>query len=277
MDITFNGISLSVAFGNPIFPVYISHPPEIVVAEPDLSIVHVPGKNGDIIYDDGSYKNVTVKYEISAHIPYGNVYLYSKRLSRWLYPRREDMYTFPGTQYPPHYFGYGDYFILQDGYSPDWYRLARTVNVQPVQNINQRGVKWDVSFYCRPEKFLQTRFLPISFTTASGTIDIESSILNPYNVYPLRPMIRVAATGSGAFAIYNSGGNLYRVEINNYSGILYLDSDAQEAMLEDGTSANQYITLTGVGSFPVIENNGMLFAKTGDITSVAIWPRPYVL
>lgn len=276
MDVTFNGVSLSRAFGYPVFPVFIEHPPEIEIAEPDLSIEHVPGRNGDVIYDDGSYRNVTVTYEVSAHVPYDHVYRYSRRLSRWLYPSAAEMYTPPGN-WPPGMFGYGDYFILQDDYiAGSWFRLARTVNVQAVRNINQKGVKWRIQFDCRPEKFFASGLVPQSFTNTSGTIDIEMSAANKMIMFPLKPMIAVTSTGTGAFAIYNSGGHLYRVSVN-YTGTIFLDCETQEAMLEDGTSANEYVTITGVGTYPVIENDGMLFARTGDITSVLIYPRSYVL
>ena len=37
-------------------------PPDHVVAERDIERKEVPGRSGDVIIDNGRYKNVTVKY-----------------------------------------------------------------------------------------------------------------------------------------------------------------------------------------------------------------------
>lgn len=43
----------------------VEHFPDFEIPERDYTVTHVPGRNGDVIWDNGSYKNVSRKYDIS--------------------------------------------------------------------------------------------------------------------------------------------------------------------------------------------------------------------
>ena len=234
---------------------FVEHFPDFIYAERDLSVVHVPGRNGDIIYDDGSFRNVLVSYDIACKYQYGLDDWIQSGLGQWLYPYEK-----------------AQYLKLEDSTLPYQYRLA-IPNGQPIfKNIYGKNARGTVTFNCRPEKFFYGGDDPIVFTTTSGTIDTSDFKIR----FPAKPLITVTIAGSGAFAIYKTGGNLYRVAIDDVTGTVILDCDSQEATMADGTNINSHITLTGFGSYPVIEpGSNPLFAMTGDISKVEIVPRYY--
>ena len=75
----------------------VQHPPEYAFPEKDCEATHVPGRNGDIIVDTGSWKNVDRTYNLAIDarkISYTEV---ASKLVQWLhssngYARLEDSY-----------------------------------------------------------------------------------------------------------------------------------------------------------------------------------------
>lgn len=244
MGLIFNSIDIADAIKSPfIVNAFVEHAPDFVLAEPDVSITHVPGRNGDIIYDDNSFRNVLIKYPIAVR---GAVEVIGSKFtnfqsvirglfSKWLYPAAKS-----DTGYYP----------LRDTYDTAHYRLARPYGSIQLENIYGWNARGTLTFDCRPERYFTAATPIINITGTSGSIDNTN-----YN-FPAKPLLiaRVRSGETGAFAFYQTGGNMYRVQIDNApDGKIYLDCDTQEAYLEDGTSANQYITLSGVGSFPVLD------------------------
>lgn len=261
MGLTFNGISLASAIKNAyIVNAFVEHPSDFVLAEPDVSITHVPGRNGDIVYDDGSYKNVLIKYEIAVR---GAVETLGSKftnfqstvrglLSTWLYPATKSA---------------TGYYTLRDDYDTGHYRLARPYGQVQLENIYGWNARGTITFDCRPERYFST-IPPTRMLSNADTIDNTS-----YN-FPAKPILqtRIIGGGTGAFAIYKTGGNMYRVQLDNVpDDTITLDCDTQEATFSDGTSANSYITLTGVGTFPVLEPGIVqTFATTGQLSTVLL-------
>ena len=44
------------------YGIIMTAPPDHVIAERDIERKEVPGRSGDVIIDNGRYKNITVKY-----------------------------------------------------------------------------------------------------------------------------------------------------------------------------------------------------------------------
>lgn len=265
MGLIYNNRDIDVVLnGNGIRSVRVEHTPPFILSESDISYVHVPGRNGDIIYDDGSYRNVIINYDIVIQGPVFREHglatpflsFTQDKLAEWLYPP-----NMPAKGYA----------VLIDDYDNAHYRLARANGPFQLQTIYGTNARGRVSFNCRPERYYREPVI-YDFTGTSGTIDNS-----PYS-FPAFPEIDVTVNGSGAFAIYRTGGNLYRVAIADVNGTIHLDCERQEATFEDGTSANSHVTLTGVGSYPILEPWAtQMFAMTGNVTEVMIEARYYSL
>lgn len=262
MGIIFNGTDLAEAIRSPfIVNAFVEHPPDFVLAEPDISYTHVPGRNGDIVYDDGSYKNVLIKYDIAvrgAVEEIGSKFTNFQTvlrglLSTWLYPATKSS---------------DGYYRLRDTYDTGHYRLARPYGQIQLENIYGYNARGTITFDCRPERYFVHTPPTETFYPPSGSIDNTA-----YN-FPAKPLlqVRVRSGSTGAFAIYQTDGNLYRVQIDNApNAAINLNCDTQEATLGDGTSANQYITISGVGSYPVLEPGIVQsVAMTGDIMGLIL-------
>lgn len=114
----------------------VEHLPDYTIAQRDIQDIHVEGRDGDILIDSESYKNIPRTYSISfgatgpedfaAHV---------SEISKWL--------DCPG---------YGE---LHDTYENDYYRLAFPTGSPKVQSIlNGRMGKVDIEFSCVPKRFL---------------------------------------------------------------------------------------------------------------------------
>ena len=95
--IVFNGKNLTD------FDVYVSGEGTFLSPEREFESVTVPGKNGDLLYDSGRYKNVTVTYPA----------FILENLKNNMIGLREWLLSSPG------------YSKLEDTYHPEEYRLGR--------------------------------------------------------------------------------------------------------------------------------------------------------
>ena len=262
MGVIFNSISLAKALESSyIVNAFVEHSPNFVLAEPDIQVTHVPGRNGDVIYDDGSYQNVLIKYDIAIRAkvealgsPFTNFQSTVQGLiSRWLYPAAKSA---------------DGYYTLRDTYDVGHWRKARPYGKFELKNVYGQNARGTLTFNCRPERYLVTQPLMKQINPPGGTLDNSSFY------FPAKPYLFVKITngGSGAFAFYQTGGNMYRVQIDNAPDTdIYLNCETQEATLSDGTNVNSYVTVTGTGYFPILEPGiTQNVAITGDILGIQI-------
>lgn len=140
----------------------------------DQQFVSVPGRNGDVIIDNGRYNNVNVSYTCYCK----NLSANMKAIKQWL--------CRPG------------YFKLADSYDPLYFRYAAFASKLKVDELLKNVGKAELVFNCKPFRYSvagQTK----QTLTASGTIN------NPEN-FPSLPYIKI--TGSGAVTL-NIGSKAY--------------------------------------------------------------------
>lgn len=205
--ITFNGIS-SKELGIEVetFPTY-------EFPEREYEAVSVPGRNGDLYIDKGSYKNVTGKYDlvIGSH-EITQPYL-AERLVSWLTSSK-------------------GYCRLEDSYYPEIYRMALYKKPGSISNIINYGGKLSAEFECKPQKFLKSGEQKTTFSQ-SGTI------INPtYQVS--KPLLKVTGRGNGAININNKIVNINMLEsyTSSGSGITNIEVDTDKFIEEIGPSTD---------------------------------------
>lgn len=172
----------------------------------DQQFVSVPGRNGDVVIDNGRYNNVDISYtcyckNLSANI--GDIKL-------WLCQ--------PG------------YFKLTDSYDPLYFRYAAFASKLKIDEMLRNVGKAQLVFNCKPFRYSlsgQTR----TTLTASGTIR------NPESFASL-PYIKI--TGSGAVTL-NIGSKAY--SFTSVPTYLEVDSELM-CCYKGGTLYNNRIGFT---------------------------------
>lgn len=104
--------------------------------ERDVEQIHVPGRDGDLLLDNGGYKNIQITYPCS-------IREYNPTVSQWL---RSVLYGAPG------------YHRLEDSYHPDEFRLAEYRGPFEPEVYSERGndaANVDLVFNCHPQRYLE--------------------------------------------------------------------------------------------------------------------------
>lgn len=234
--VIFNGIS------SQDFHIQVEHPPGYEFPERDYDLVHVPGRNGDIVLDKGSYKNVEREYEIAVAAINESFATAANRISEWLHSA-------------------STYARLEDSYEPEYYRMALYSENNLVSNILQHAGRTTVLFNCKPQRYLKQGEKPVIFKSTG-------KLRNP-TYFNALPIITVKGNGSGVLQVGN-----YIVNISSIEGSLIIDSEIQDAY--NGTqNQNQYVTLNN--GFPQLVSGESQISFTGGITSVEVIPNWWTL
>lgn len=204
-------------------------------------VVQVPGRNGDLIFQQDAFENYIQPYDIyiSAELP--RLPPVARKVAEWLY-------------------GPKGYQRLEDWYEPEYYRMAYYSGPVEIENILNRFGRATIEFNCKPQRFLKAGEWPIAY-------DAPSVLFNPY-FFPAEPLIKVNGNGPGALQI---GG--YVVDILALDGSLMLDSRTQNAYL--GT-LNKNADIKAA-QFPRLEPGENEIAWSGGVTSVEITPNWWTL
>lgn len=232
--ITYNGTCSDV------FGVFSQAEPEYQYPDRDHTLVHIPGMNGDLYFDNGCYMNVDRKYNIALDLrALKSTEIFSKIVG-WLHSA-------------------SGYARLEDTYEPDFFRKAMYVETGSLQNIYDQGGAAVITFNCKPQRFLKVGELP--FILSSST-----TILNP-TVYKSEPLIKITGSGDCTFTIGSAS-----IAIDDLDDFIYLDSETQNAY-RGTTNLNDTVH----GEYPTFVGGSNLVGWTGNITSVEITPRWWTL
>lgn len=230
--ITYNGIS-SEEFG-----IHVETPPNYEMPERNYETISIPGRNGDLMIDLGSYKNVDREYNISFGEECGDFTVLASQIPRWLYS------------------GYG-YQRLEDSYEPEYYKMAVVKDAMSVANILRQAGRATITFNRKPQRFLKIGDNDIIITKATR-------IHNPTQFDSL-PLITITGTGNGEV---NIGG--YTVKITGLSSDITIDCELQESYT--GTlNVNNKVALSSYYPKLIPGDNDISFS--GGITKIIIKPR----
>ena len=210
-------------------------------AERDVEVISVPGRSGDLLVDNGRWRNVDVEYHIQV-TDLINVHGLRAALIAEL--------------------GYNK---LRDNYEPNEYRIARLK--EPPEIVQHTGTvaHMVVRFDCKPQRYLD-----------SGDIDREytanSNIFNPTNFNAL-PLIRVY--GYGYVGIGTNTIQILQPASGDTRAYIDIDCDTQNAfeMTQSGLiNRNNNIELSS-GEFFYLRPGQNGISIDGDITKLILWPR----
>ena len=238
--IIFNGIP-STNYG-----IHVETPPVYATPERDYEVVHIPGRNGDLVIDNGSYKNVTRKYSISVGEIDGNFTTLAAGVSEWLHSA-------------------SGYARLEDSYESDYFRLAYYVADAEMENLSHQAGKMLIEFNCKPARFLKAGERAVPFTT-------DGSLSNP-TFQKSFPKLTVVVSGSGTLTI---GDQTIAISGLTNSTRMVIDSELQD-VYEEGSLTNLNSKVSFSDGFPLLSPGVNTITFTGSITSVEVIPRWWIL
>lgn len=209
--------------------------------ERDVEKKSVPGRNGDLIYDNGRFKNVRVPYPVSICKDFAEN---ASGARAWLLS------------------GLGVYLRLEDLYNPDSFRMAAFVG--PVDfdmhYLNKAG-EAVLYFDCKPQRFLKLGEQAVEFTTPG--------VLRNPTLFPAKPIIMIYGTGAGTVTVGDQ-----TVIVKSIEDQITLDCDLQHAYRQVGEGATENMnTNISAPEFPQLLPGENTVSWTGDIERVEIIPR----
>lgn len=215
--------------------IQLQAPIEFSEAVPVVEAQTIPGRNGDLIWETGSYENRSG--EASCFCLQKDVEKAISSAGRFLMEKK-------------------GYRRLETSDDPDHYWMAMVENSPQIAMRLRTLAPFEIGFDCKPQRFVKSGENPVVFT-ANG------SLFNQYGQIAL-PFITLYGHGAGRLTI----GDCV-VEVKALDGMLYLDSDTQNAYNSNG---NQNLNINAP-VFPVFGNGEIQIAFSGGIERVEIIPR----
>lgn len=222
--------------------VIVERYPSVTLAGRKLDTQAVPGRNGDLLFEQNAYQSYIQAYEVYMSAERIRLPRAMRAVANWLC-------------------GPSGYQKLEDDYDVETYRRAYFAGPLDVESIMHRFGRATIEFSCQPQRFLRA---------GDQTLEVSQgeTLLNP-TAFTALPLITVAGTGAGTLTV---GG--VTVTINSMPrGIVVLDSDTQNAYYE----AFNLNSIVSAPEFPALPAGEIPVRWTGGITSVKIKPRWWTL
>lgn len=234
--------------------VVIQTPPTYEYPERVYSSANIPGRNGDLVIDEKSYKNVERTYDLAKGFGAQKHYVpNAEKLLEWLTSAK------------------GHYVRLEDTYDPDVYRLAMYTKSGSFTNYYDQALSFKVTFECKPQRFLKSGEEIVEFSKGP-----TASIENPFH-YESLPLIKIEGIQKSLsnvlmLTIENSGNVTSSISITDVdNNVVYIDSTEQNCYDNQG-DINDKISLNG-NDFPKLNGgiNKLTIAKfekkSGDVSA----------
>jgi phage-related protein len=222
------------------FGIWISGEGTYGAPERNVQTQEVAGRNGNLLFDMGNFRNITLKYPaaIKTDMP----------------SRIRDFLNFAGSQV--------GYQRLEDTYHPYEYRMARfqsKLSIDSAGYMNRSG-KFTLEFDCKPQRFLKSGEDPIDFT--------GSGILYNRTEFDAKPLLRVFGSGAGSVGIGSQ-----TITISSISEYVDIDCEIMDAY-KGAVNCNGNVSFTDDIILKPGNNN---IAKSGNISKVTIIPRWWII
>ena len=204
-------------------------------AVPAVEVQTIPGRNGNIVFYAGSYENRSGS--ASCFCLQKDVEKAISSAGRFLMGKK-------------------GYRRLETSDDPDHYWIARVENSPQIAMRIRMLAPFEIGFDCKPQRFVKSGENAIVFTSSG-------SLFNQYGQIAL-PLITLYGHGTGRLTI----GDCV-VDVKALDGILYIDSDTQNAYNDNG---NQNMNINAP-TFPTLPDGETQIAFSGGIERVEIVPR----
>lgn len=216
------------------FGIYLQKPIEFSEAIPIVERQSIPGRNGDLIFETGSYENRT---------GVASCFCLQKCVAKAI------------GEAGRFFMGKKGYRRLETSDDPDHFWLARVENSPQIAQRMRTLAPFEITFDCKPQRFLKSgeRAQVFDYSQVFTRIKID----NPFG-FPARPLIHAhwSVDGEGkqiGFTFFDSSGGIIEeksVYANNIKEKdLYIDCDIHDAYNESGNQ-NKNVSLY---EFPALD------------------------
>lgn len=233
---TFNGVS-SEDIG-----LYVGGQNTFGAPQRDVTKVSIPGRNGDLVRDNGKFLNSEISYNVVVMNDFAKT---AMAVRNWLLSVK-------------------GYARLEDTYHPFHFRMARVSDTISFETsaYNLTG-KAQVIFDCKPQRFLKSGEIAVSM--AKNGSAANRTITNP-TPFDSRPLIKVIGSGDGTVTVGNQIITLTDIDE-------YIDIDCETMNCYNGVvNCNSNVAL-GTQGFPVLPSGDTTFAMTGGVTRCEVTGR----
>ena len=204
-------------------------------------VYNVQGRNGSIVFQDGSFDDVTRSYKVWFAEDNGDLADKTYALSGWLYSKT-------------------GYQRLEDSFEPDIFRLGYFNGSGELTNEMMQYGEATLSFVCRPERFLKSGEQPLTVTNGDK--------LNNPTRFDAKPLLHVE--GSGTVTITIAGVTITITGLVDYINI---DCDRMNAYRLETENKNSMVS----GTFPKLVPGSNTIATTGTVSKLVITPRFFTI
>ena len=230
-----------ITFGGDVIPAWIASAPQIVRPTRKMQVTQIAGTNREVVEMEDAWESYDQPYTLFVGDGTENsIQPVLDEVARKLYKT--------GLQ------------VLLDDYDTDHFRLAYYQGPFDVENRYTRAGKFDVTFRCRPERYLLSGNNPVS--VATGDV-----MTNP-TAFNAKPLIHIEGSGNGTLTV---AGTV--MEFTDMVDYLNVDCDKMDVYRQPSENKNNLMT----GNFPVLPSGDNTITFTGGITSVTITPRYWII
>ena len=144
--------------------------PRYEIPEKNVTTYEIPGRNGNIVVDNGTFKNAITSYDVSFLTEDGEYNSQIHKIAAWLYSP-------------------SGYAILEDSYDIEHYRMARISSSTDFENLFNKAGKATLEFDCKPQRFLKNGDKSQIIKTETNAI-ISTKLHNP-TLFNSNPIIKI--------------------------------------------------------------------------------------
>lgn len=211
--------------------------PSRIFAERDIEFISVPGRSGDLLYDNLRYKNIEKKYKVALFSDILDFSSITRRVSAWLQAT-------PG------------YYKLTDTYDPNYFYYACYRGHIDIADILQKIGTSTLKFNCKPFKYSFSGQNTLTFTEPCALFNSE--------FFPSFPYIKITGRGTVTLTVNNSAFTF--TDIDEY---IEIDSEIMNAYKGIVSQNNK---MRGSG-FPILSPGKNNISWVGDVEKLEIIPR----
>ena len=235
--IIFNGTS-SEDFG-----LIVEKLPPSVHASRRGDLISIPGRNGVIVREDGSYETYQQEYQISFSQTVQNrdPYQAARDIAVWL-------------------LGASGFCRLEDGFEPEHFRLARYSGEYNVDTVLMEYGKATLTFDVQPQRYLKSGETPLTFSGGSS-----ATIMNPTQ-FEARPLLKFTDTSTQPTPVAQT-----LTMRENY--VILSDGSLRDfSSIKPGYAVSQPVNCSGKAKAIITGNGYAFFDSNGETRSGGFVP-----
>lgn len=224
----------------------------------DVDVIHVPGRNGDVLIDNGSYNNITITYNVLIVAPKMMQTNQNIDAENAIADIKKWLYSGIGAK------KIGTYGKLIDSYNEGYYRKAAFAGELEVESSNPNYLYAKISFYCNPYRYRIDGDNVITITPSQNHV-----IYNPERETSF-PLIRLYGEYESSFLL---AGRVYSFDFTDLN-IDYVDIDSELEIVYKGSVNYSHRYSAGSVMFPRLQAwAGNTFTFQQNISKIEINPR----